>query len=185
VKKYLADGLSALRVVLAICNVYPILYGIWPLATIMFLVAMLTDALDGAAARRWPYPPEEKHWWRRSTRLIENFADCTLTFANLIWLALTNPFWWWVILASVVVAALVLVMISVVGKRNPVAAEKIDVVYGWLSVALMASMLITMTVKATTHWPIVLAFYAVVGLVVLITKWDRATTRPETRERYL
>lgn len=185
VKKYIADVLSGLRLVLAFAIAPAILLQLWPLATLMFLVALLTDAVDGIAARRWPYPTDEHHWWRFDPHLTDNIPDGALAFAVPVWLAIDQPLWWWVIGIVVIGTAAFLFLISYVGKFNPVWAEKIDVTYGWTYATLLAAILITLTVHATDRWLVVVFIYLAGGVWILVTKWDRATTRPETRARFM
>ena len=184
-KKHTADVLSGLRFVIAFAIAPAILLHYWPLATGMFIVALATDALDGIAARAWPYPAGEHHWWRSNPHLIDNIPDGTLTFAILTWLAIDSPLWWWVIAVVVVGTAAILFLISFVGKYSATAAEKIDVIYGWTYAGVLVAILMTMTVNATDKWPVMAFVYFSAGVWILITKWDRATTRPETRQRFM
>ncbi|MCX6728616.1 MAG: hypothetical protein NTV39_02505 [Candidatus Saccharibacteria bacterium] len=184
-KKYIADVLSGMRLIIAFAIAPAILLHLWPLATMMFLVALATDAMDGIAARRWPYPADEHHWWRKDSHLVDNIPDGALTFAVLLWLAIDSPIWWLVMAGSVIGTGVILFLIAYVGRFSPAGAEKIDVIYGWTYAALLAAMLVTMTIHATDRWPVVVFIYLAGGAWILVTKWDRATTRPETRERFM
>ena len=121
----------------------------------MFVVALLTDALDGVAARRWPYPTDEQHWWRKDPHLIDNIPDGALTFAVLIWLAIDSPLWWWVIAVVIIGTGAILFLISFIGRYSAVAAEKIDVVYGWTYAAVLVGMLMAMTVNSSGFWSLI------------------------------
>jgi phosphatidylglycerophosphate synthase len=68
-KKYhIADLLTASRFVWAIVLVCLVFFKIQPAMWVVLAttLALLTDALDGPAAKRWPYPNDNKYrWWRR------------------------------------------------------------------------------------------------------------------------
>jgi phosphatidylglycerophosphate synthase len=68
-RKYLiADLLTGSRFVWAVVLVGLVLFKVEPAMWVVLVttLALLTDALDGAAARRWPYPNDNKYrWWRR------------------------------------------------------------------------------------------------------------------------
>ncbi|MCL1929559.1 hypothetical protein FWF93_00160 [Candidatus Saccharibacteria bacterium] len=71
-RKYIiADLLSASRFVWAVVLVGLILIQAPPAMWVVLATtaALLTDALDGAAAKKWPYPDDGKYrWWRQDQK---------------------------------------------------------------------------------------------------------------------
>ena len=89
---YLADVLTLLRVVgtAAILG----LAGFGDAADtltvlVLFALSELTDAFDGMAARRWPYPQDGKRrWWRTYAEEIDQIADLALGGAATLFVGL-------------------------------------------------------------------------------------------------
>ena len=66
-------------------------------------------------------------------------------------------------------------------QRGWRAAEVVDVIHGWLYAAILALVVVELTRLAGWPWQVVTA--GLVALpILLVAKWDRATTRPETRK---
>jgi len=180
-KKYIADALTFSRVPLGLLTAWAIVLRMWPIATILFIAVILTDAFDGMAARRWPYPAGMSHWWSLDGHRYDNTMDAIMMATVIIGLAVRLPIWW-LILAIIVVGTIVLLRtIAYVRTFNPALAEKIDVAHGWMFVSILVAMLVNMTVLATSHWPFWIGIYAGVGAFMLYIKRDRAVSRPETR----
>ena len=54
------------------------------MAFLIFAIGELTDAFDGIAARRWPYPNDGKRrWWREYADAYDKVADIALALAAL------------------------------------------------------------------------------------------------------
>jgi len=182
VKKYIADGLTVLRVWSAATVLLSGVLGNWELALVMFIVGALSDAFDGPAARRWPYTEEEnrRYWWRKDAHQFDNFADLLLSGAGMVSLALYYLPWWQ---AGLVVAGIGLVsfviqtIVDRTGPRNPKLAERIDVAHGWLFGLELATMLVLMTLIVGANW--LLPMYVIAAAPLLWFKWDRVTSRSE------
>lgn len=53
----------------------------------IFVISELTDAVDGVAARKWPYPKDQKpNLWRRHIEVIDQVADLSLGAATLFYI---------------------------------------------------------------------------------------------------
>ena len=182
--KYIADGLTALRMLLAAILLVLIWQSLWALATVVLVVGILSDAFDGIAARRWPYSAEENQrlWWRKDAHQLDNLADLMLSGAALVGLALSLlDFWSAVVVVAIVglTSAVIDRIVQIVGRKNPVKAERIDVAHGWLYGAELAVMVGMMTRQASEHWVAILTGLAFSALPLLWLKWDRITSRAE------
>ena len=93
---YIADILTASRflfagIITAMTTVAA--HPAWVL--LVFAIGELTDAADGPAASRWPYPDdlEQRLWWRVNKIAFDIAADMTLGIATLAYCARhTYPF---------------------------------------------------------------------------------------------
>ena len=87
--RYLADLLTLTRLVLAIVLfVLSFIGGSPEAAFIIFVVAELTDSVDGACAMRWPFPKDKTPSYRKYAAKFDMFADGVLTGAVIIYLLL-------------------------------------------------------------------------------------------------
>lgn len=182
--KYVADLLTISRILLSLAILILIISGLWSLAIILFILAILTDTLDGTIARKWPYSSEENKtfWWRKDPHLLDNTADMVLTLATLIGLIIWSPTTWGLITGGILIGtAILLITIRHLRSHHPVAAERVDVFHGWCFVALLLAMLVAMTINATSQWPYIIIIYGLATIMVIILKWDRVISRPETR----
>lgn len=179
--KYIADVLTLLRLVLAFVIFFLVINDYWLLATILFVVGVLTDAFDGIAARRWPYSDAENQrlWYRRNAHDFDNLSDSLLAFGALLGLSIAVPFWWLVTVFVVAGSIMIKYAIDRYSKTDLRKAERIDVMFGWLYGALLAAMLGYMTVRATDNWETWFVVYGVLGVGMLYLKRDRLTGRPE------
>ncbi len=182
--KYVADVLTALRVLSALVVLLSAYHGAWALATAVFLFGILSDAFDGPAARRWQYTDEEnaRKWWRKDPHVLDNIADVSLNGAGMVALGFTLLPVWAAIVTIVTVGAVsfgIQMVVDHVGREDPERAERIDVRHGWLFGAELAFMLVSLTVLATPDWPLVIAVYVVGSVPLLWFKWDRVTSRQE------
>lgn len=175
--KYLADALTFFRFPAAIAVFVLIMFDQWTAAMIVLGLAFLSDALDGVAARRWP---PESRWYRKDPHAFDNAGDSLLFFAALGGLVLNGPAIWDVIfVVSVVGTAIILFFIA---KLRPSRAEKLDVAFGWCFGFLLFTMLVQITKMAlwSTYTGFALVIlYSVVTAIIIFTKWDRMTSRPE------
>lgn len=89
---YLADVLTLLRVVgtAAILGLAGFGSDADTLTVlVLFALSELTDAFDGMAARRWPYPQDGKRrWWRTYAEEIDQIADLALGGAATLFVGL-------------------------------------------------------------------------------------------------
>lgn len=175
--KYLADALTFFRFPAAFAVFGLIMTEHWLAAMIVFGLAILSDALDGIAARRWP--PGER-WYRKDPHAFDNAGDSLLFFGALVGLAVkVQPLWLIILVVSIVGTLVILFFIA---KLRPSRAEKLDVAFGWCFGFLLFVMLIQITKLAFGASLLGLVFvilYGVIGAVIIETKWDRMTSRPE------
>jgi len=146
----------------------------WTAAAIVFAVAILSDAVDGIVARRWK--PKER-WYRKDPHQFDNAGDSALFFSGLVVLVARGPTVWdWVMVVSVVGTVIIVFFIN---KLRPSRAERLDVAFGWCFGVLLFAMQVQMTALATAAWPWWLLAYIVAAIVIVVTKWDRMTSRSE------
>ena len=92
IKKYhIADILTASRFFFAALIIAMTLWGSHPGKVLaIFAIGEMTDAADGPAATKWPYPDEleERLWWRVNKVAFDIVADMTLGTAVLAYTAL-------------------------------------------------------------------------------------------------
>lgn len=180
--KYIADGLTLLRMFVAAAIIPLGLLGLWEVALGLFITGILTDAFDGPAARKWPYSKHENAtlWWRKDAHKFDNMADVLLSGAGLVSLSFSQLNWWQAVLivAGVGLLSFIIQMIvDNIGPRSPRVAERIDVAHGWLFGFELTTMLALMTLLASQLC--LFAVYAVLAVPLLWFKWDRVTSRAE------
>lgn len=184
--KYLADILTLSRIVLAFVVGAMIVGGSWHAAFALFVLAALTDVVDGPCARRWPYSDadDERLPWRRiDPRFLDDIGDITLVAASAVMLAM--HYRRWIIIAAIFAALeIVLSQVVVLATRRGygTAAERADVLAGWNYALLIAAIIVELTARISWPWYVVVIELISIG-VLLDVKWDRATARPETRQR--
>lgn len=181
---YVADLLTLSRVCMGVFVFIEILQRNWQIAVAVFIVAALTDAVDGAFAKAWPYPDIQKLWvplkkLREYPHIWDNFADSTLVYITTLGLAIRFSGWYWVVLIQIVAGLIMLISRSMYSKKSPIIAGKIDILLMWAYVLQLFAMLTFMTIQAVEWWPIAAMFYATFGLILLIVRWDKATSRPD------
>lgn len=172
----IADVLTFFRFPAAISLFILILNEQWFAAMIVFIAAILSDAFDGIAARRWP--PRER-WYRKNPHDFDNAGDSLLFFAVMIGLTIqVYPLWLWVLIVSAVGSGVLLYLIK---TRRPVIAEKIDVFFGWCFGALLFAMLVQITTLAVSEEVAdgLTGAYMLAAAMIVMAKWDRVTSRPE------
>lgn len=184
--KYLADVLTAARVVLAFVGGWVILTQQWLIALVVIAIAALTDAADGYCARRWPYSEADERrlpWRHINHHALDNGPDLILQVVTMVCLAIVLPYWWWINAVFYAIGVLFFVSVEILVRRGRVrAAEVTDVVFGWWYASGIVAVVLELMFRA--GWPWVALVLGVIALALVIRfKWDRATTRPETRAR--
>lgn len=182
--KYIADILTALRVLLAIAVLVFAWQDMWVGAVWLFIAGILTDAFDGIAARKWPYTAEQnaRLWWRKNPHAFDNNADLALSTAGVVGLTLTQLSLLQAVGVMAAVGLTSFVIQSIVdriGPNNPKWAERIDVAHGWLYAAELSAMLVWMIILATNDWRRYLVVATIAGMFLLFIKWDRVISRRE------
>ena len=185
--KYIADLLTALRFIAALVTAIAAFSGAWTLALVAFIVGILSDALDGPMARRWPYTAEEsaRMWWRqrKDPHAWDNNADLVLSTCGLLSVTFGLFDFWPAFFAFIGVALLsgcFLLALEIAARSSrPKLAECIDVAHGWVFGLELMAMLIIMTAQVTSDWQVWAIAYLALGSMIVITKWDRATSRLE------
>lgn len=176
-RHYLADVLTFIRFPAAFAVFGLILAECWLAAMVVFGLAILTDAFDGIVARKWP--PGER-WYRKDPHMFDNAGDSLLFFGALVGLAIkVQPLWLVILAVSLVGSGIIMFLIA---KLRPSRAEKLDVAFGWSFGILLYGMLVQITELALVGSPWRLAvsiIYGCIAAVVIWTKWDRMTSRPE------
>lgn len=184
--KYVADALTGVRFVSAIVVFWAGMSQLWDVAMVTFIIGILSDALDGPAARKWPYTPEENQrlvWRRKDPHMWDNAADFALMTGGLV--AITFgllSFWQAVSICAGTALLSVCLVVALEGaahRQQPKLAEWIDVAHGWVFGLELAVVLMVMTIQATDWWFVWLVIYGVAALLLVRFKWDRVTSRPE------
>ena len=182
---YAADMLTFLRLLLAFAVPGFVLDRHWMFALILFGVAALSDALDGWCARRWPYTAEQEArlpWRRIDHHALDNGPDALMVLLTVVALVASIHYWW--VLAAVIygVGGLFFGAVTVLVRRGAArAAEIVDVVFGYWFVINIGMVAAELARRAGVLMPTVLVG-SVLLLVILRFKWERAVSRPETRE---
>ena len=92
--RYLADLLTTIRLVLAIVLIaLAIGGGSAEAAFVVFLVAVLTDAFDGTAARKWPFPKNKTPKYRKYAALYDMVSDVLLAAGQVLFVTLQVNLW--------------------------------------------------------------------------------------------
>lgn len=87
--RYLADLLTLIRFILAVVLLVLAFVGsAAENAFIIFLVAELTDAFDGTAARKWPFPKGKEPWYRKYAAQYDMISDVLLAAAQVLFCTL-------------------------------------------------------------------------------------------------
>lgn len=183
--KYLADVLTLFRLIAAFAVAYLIITEMWSAALVVFLVASLSDALDGLCARRWPYSPADEArlpWRRIDPHAIDNIPDALMVALAVIALTLSFDYWIWLFVLIYGVSAIFMVSIRTLLRRGVVrSAEIVDVMFGWWFFGSIVMIVYELAYRADFVALVLVA--SVIALPVLMYyKRDRAFARPETRE---
>lgn len=186
--RYIADLLTLARLLLAFVVPAYILQHEWRLALFLFSVAVLSDALDGWCARRWPYTPEEAArlpWRRIDHHALDNGPDTLMLVLAVAALAFTIDYWWMLALLIYVAGALFFAAVQLFIRRGKAkVAEATDILFGYWFVVNIGMVVMEMAYRAD-----VMMWTLGIGLVTLAVllplKWERVVSRPETREAAL
>lgn len=125
---------------------------IWVLAT--FVIGELTDAADGPAAGKWPYPAEleQRLWWRIHKVGFDQAADMVLGAAALVYVALyTYPFGMVLLKVALAVGiSLQLLVVLVLKPLTPKLANWVILLRrGLLYIPAIGAVIIMLLLKAT------------------------------------
>ena len=184
-KRYLADLLTLLRLVLAWVVIVAILRDSWSLALGAMVAAVLSDALDGPCARRWPYTEEQTArlpWRKIDHHMLDNIPDGLMVLLAVVGLISSVPYWLGIAALIYVVSTVFFVAVQLlIRKGKPTAAERVDVVYGWWFALNLAAILAELSYRAG-YLSVAIVVGSIVAVPLLWYKRDRALTRPETRE---
>lgn len=184
----IADALTFFRLLSAPVLFALLLSGQWQIAMVLFIAAILSDAFDGLAARRWP---PEYHGYRKDPHAFDNAADGALSVLGvagllgrffLAWLNDWSEAYLFVGWAAATTLILLMtgVFLFLVGQLVPASAEKVDVAHGFFYGLLLLGTLVQITVLATSpHSTMWLVLIAIATVLVCVVKWDRLTSRPE------
>lgn len=185
---YTADALTFLRLLLAFAVPGFVLDRHWMLALILFGVAALSDALDGWCARRWPYTNEQEArlpWRRIDHHALDNGPDALMVLLTVVALMSTIHYWWALAVVIYGVGGLFFGAVTLLVRRGAAkTAEVVDVVFGYWFVINIGMVAAELARRAGVLMPTVLVG-SVLLLVILRFKWERAVSRPETREAAL
>jgi len=183
--QYIADSLTFLRLLLAFAVPSCILQHEWLAALVLFAVAVLSDALDGWFARRWPYTPEQEArlpWRRIDHHALDNGPDTLMVVFAALALALTISYWWMLALLIYAVGALFFAAVQLFIRQGKAkVAEAVDVLFGYWFVVNIGMVVMEMAYRADVMmWTLGIGLATLAVLLPL--KWERAVSRPETRE---
>ena len=173
---FIADALTFFRFPAAVAIFAAILTDHWLLAMIVLILAILSDALDGIAARRWP--PNDR-WYRKDSHVFDNAGDLTLFVGTIAALAIQVQPLWIVITVIAIVGSIPIEIFK--AKLRPLFAERVDVFHGWCFGAQLAAMLVQVTVVATNRFAatVLIWAYFAATIIIVVKKWDRMTSRRE------
>lgn len=186
--KYVGDLITVARIVIGFAILAAILNSSWMVAAVLFASGVISDALDGTAAKRWPYSPEErmKYIWRQRSHDFDNVADTVMTFMTLAGLTIQFPIVRIVVILMAVGGLGFYSFVNITKKKNPELAEKVDVVFGWFYGALLIALYITLVVLATINnipqMILMSIISAIILVILLVCKKDRLNSRPEDRD---
>jgi phosphatidylglycerophosphate synthase len=185
--KYIADLLTLARIVFSVAAMVAILFSNWVLAGVLLIVAGLTDAFDGAAAREWPYSLEDNQRlpWRINPHAWDNLADSILVNSVMLSLIIKIPIWRIIAPVVLIAGGIMLLGLNHFSKRNPRVAEIFDVMLGWTFVLEIFAMLITITIQSVDWWSWAIVVYAIAGIIILVIRWEKATSRPDAAYKKL
>ena len=175
--------ISTLRILLVPPVVWSMLEQRWSLALPLFLIAGLSDGLDGFLARRY-------HWTSRLGAILDPIGDKLLMVSSYLVLGWQGALPWWlvglVILRDVVImtgTVLYRVLIGVV-VFEPILLSKINTVCQILLVTIALFVLVGIDMLATfqTFLIYIVLFTTVSSGVAYVVLWARraATVKAKT-----
>lgn len=191
---YLADVLTTLRFVVVAAILYLAL-GSGATATglladpqvataavlALFIFGELTDAFDGAAARKWPYPVDGKRrFWRRYVEVVDQVADLALGAVTLLYIGLKMPGGDAFALVILVVTLLVAIPIQIWRKHRIVRIPDEDddplrvrviLARRVLYLLAIAAIILFLLFALVTDWPTRTLIVAVALVAALALAW--------------
>ena len=189
----IADALTFFRLFSAPVLFVLILMGQWQVAMWLFIAAILSDAFDGVAARRWP---PKFHRYREDPHAFDNLADGALSVSVVVALVVRFCLAWlqawpdghlalpWLI-AAVCILAATACFLFLVGRLVPDSAEKVDICHGIFYALLLVACLTQITMLTDNpieKFYLTLAYIAALAWAGIV-KWDRMTSRPDATYR--
>ena len=196
-RQYAADILTWLRIVLSLG------VAIWALFTILgqaeknyipififviSVISLMTDVGDGSLARRYPYLPQEEArlWYRRKdSHAFDNAGDTFMYFSVVLLLATSDRLWLFFYLPiAIAFTSLFFGWVQWLKKKESPRAEIVDVVFGWFFfISFFVMLVLVAKLAIPEHWGYFLVIGVFAVLVFAPSKWDRITTRPESRPK--
>jgi len=194
IKKYhIADILTASRFFFAALIIAMTIMGSRPGGVLLiFAIGEMTDAVDGPAAARWPYPDELEAslWWRVNVVAFDIAADMVLGTAALIYTAVHTYSFGMVLMVGALsigtVTQLLIVYVLPPSEKSLFTKYLILTRRAFLYVPTIAAVVIMLLLKATVpgelSWAAAFsstAFKAWLGFglslwaVLSYLKWDR------------
>lgn len=127
-KHHLADVLSLLEILCGALIIIFIFDQRIPIHSghifVIFSVGQLFDAFDGIAARRWPYPQDNKRrWWRENIEIIEYLKDIFLAFSALLFIVKRVDFTSGIIIVILSTAIGLICQIKIIHSPPKIAAQ--------------------------------------------------------------
>ena len=193
-KKYhIADILTASRFVFAMMIVAMTFFAASPAKVLaVFVIGEITDAADGPAASRWPYPEklEKTLWWRVNKVAFDMTADIALGVATLFYMAEhTYPFGAVLLKGALIIGAVTqFAVLFILPPADTSAFTKNLILFrrAFLYVPTIAAAVILLLLKATIPgeltWAAVqtseafllwLGIGLAIGAALFYLKWDR------------
>lgn len=191
-KTKIADALTTTRWIGAPTVLLPLLvFGYWPLALVVALVLILTDAFDGIAARKWK--PERRRYKMDPGQYDEN-ADGVLTNVLLGGVAFHFVFvdgdfsWSYLAKALGVIAAMLVVTGALILATNKLPmpwCKRADIANGFYYGLLLLAALVIIAGNAfgwnSSASAIWVPIFIVAVLVLCYVKRDRLFDRDESK----
>lgn len=172
--RFVADALTAVRVLIGLMLIIGVAFMPVSVVLPLFLFGLITDAIDGFFARRWPYSTieEKRFFWRKYPEILDSLADGALFYAAFFWLSFNYPECWWAFIVSISIGLSSLVFDKIKYKKL-VTVLKSAYLYFYLT--QVAVLVVVFTVLA--DWPeIIFGAYLLTAIFLLIFKRNR--TRP-------
>jgi phosphatidylglycerophosphate synthase len=148
----------------------------------LYIAGLLTDALDGICARRWPYTSTDIlrlpwFWWkiRQNPSLFDALTDGVL-FYSVLAFTLFRAYWGWIGAVAPFVIFFSLLAVGVLGTWL-VQGKMAKLAYRWFFIAELAVTLLALTLAAVPikYLRPVMLCYLVATIILVVMKLDRLT----------